>query len=65
MEPGIMIPLAAFALVVILVALTNATKIHNLETETHYRLTQEEREHRTKMRELERELERVQRGVCH
>jgi hypothetical protein len=61
MDPGIMIPLAVFGLVVVIVALTQTTKIHDLETETHYRLREEELGHRTKMEELERELQRIRR----
>jgi hypothetical protein len=59
MEPGIMFPLAAFAVVVIIVVLTQTTKIHDLETQTHYKLAQEELVHRTKMQELEAELESI------
>jgi hypothetical protein len=59
MEPGIMFLLAAFAAVVIIVALTQTTRIHDLETQTHHKLTQEELVHRTKMQELEMELERI------
>ena len=59
MEPGIMFSLAVFAVVVIIVALTQTTKIHDLETQTHYKLAQEELVHRTKMQELEVELERI------
>jgi hypothetical protein len=56
MELGIMIPLGVFAFVVVVVALSATVKIHDLETETHYRLGYEEVEHRRKMQELEKEL---------
>jgi hypothetical protein len=59
MNPGIVIPLAVFGLVIVIVALTQTTKTHDLETETHYRLREEEFTHRTKMEELERELHRI------
>jgi hypothetical protein len=65
MDPGIMIPLAVFGAVVVIVALTQMTKIHDLETETHYRLRDEELVHRTKMEELDRELERIRRETYH
>jgi hypothetical protein len=61
MNPGVLIPLAAFAFVVVIVALTHTAKIHDLETETHYRLSREEQEHRSKLQELDRELERIRR----
>ncbi len=56
-----MIPLAVFAFVVMVVALGVTVKIHDLETETRYRLGHEEVEHRRKMQDLETELERLKR----
>jgi hypothetical protein len=61
MNPGVIVPLAAFAFVVVIVALVNTAKIHDLETETHYRLSQEELDHRSKLEALDRELERTKR----
>jgi hypothetical protein len=61
MNPDIMFPLAGFVLVVIIVALVQLTRVHDLEAETRYKLAQEELEHTTKMKDLERELERIKR----
>jgi len=57
-----MIPLAAFALVVVIVAIVHLMKIRDVEIDTHQRLRPEEMEHQRKMRELELELEQVRRG---
>lgn len=59
MDSGIMVPLAIFAMVIIIVALTQTTRIHDLEVQTHHKLAQEELTHRAKLRELEMELERI------
>jgi hypothetical protein len=57
-----MIPLAAFALVVVIVAIVHLMKIRDVEIDCHQRLRFEEMEHQRKMRELELELEQVRRG---
>ena len=58
-----LIPLAVFAMVVLIVAMTELTKIRNLELEVHQKLHLEEMEHQRKMRELELELERIKQGT--
>jgi len=58
-----LIPLAVFAMVVLIVAMTELTKIRNLELEVHQKLHLEEMEHQRKMRELELELERIKKGA--
>jgi len=62
MDSPIIIPLAAFALVVVIVAIVNLMKIRDLEIDSYQRLRSEEMEHQRKMRELDLELERVKRG---
>jgi len=59
----ILIPLAVFAMVVLIVAITELTKIRNLEVEVHQKLHLEEMEHQRKMRELELRLERIKQGT--
>ncbi len=59
MDSPVIIPLAAFALVVVIVAIVHLMKIHDLEIDTHQRLRLEEMEHQRKMRELELQLEQV------
>jgi len=62
MVSPILIPLAAFALVVIIVAIVHLMKIRDIEIDSHQRLRIEEMEHQRKMRELDLELERVRKG---
>jgi len=62
MDSPTMIPLAAFALAVIIVAIVHLMKIRDLEIDSHQRLRIEEMEHQRKMRELDLELERVRQG---
>jgi hypothetical protein len=59
MDSPFIIPLAGFAMAAIIVAIVQLVKIRDLEIETHQRLRLEEMEHQRKMRELERELEKV------
>ena len=54
-----LVPLAVFAIVVLIVGLAELTKIRNLEMEIHQKLYAQEMEHQRKMRELELELERI------
>jgi hypothetical protein len=54
-----LIPLAVFAMVVLIVAIAALTHIRNLEMETHQNVYTQEMEHQRKMRELELELERI------
>jgi len=56
MDSPMIIPLAAFALVVIIVAIVHLMKIRELELDAHRRLRIEEMEHQRKMRELDLEL---------
>jgi hypothetical protein len=61
MSPFI-IPLAVFAMVVLIVAITQIVKIRDAEMEVHQKLRLDEMEHQRKMRELELELERIKQG---
>jgi hypothetical protein len=56
------IPLAVFAMVVLIVAITQIVKIRDKEMEVHQKLHLDEMEHQRKMRELELELERIKQG---
>ncbi len=58
-----LVPLAVFAMVVLIVAIAEFTKIRNLEVEVHQKLYLEEMEHQRKMRELEQEIERLKQGT--
>ncbi len=58
-----LVPLAVFAMVVLIVAIAEFAKIRNLEIEVHQKLYMEEMEHQRKMRELEQELERIKQGT--
>jgi hypothetical protein len=62
MNSPLIIPLAGFALVVIIVAIVHLMKIRELEVDAHQRLRIEEMEHQRKMRELNLELEQVRKG---
>ena len=62
MDSPLIIPLASFALVVIIVAIVHLMKIRELEVDGHQRLRIEEMEHQRKMRELDLELEQVRKG---
>jgi uncharacterized membrane protein YciS (DUF1049 family) len=62
MSSPFIIPLAGFALAVIIVAIVHLVKIRDLEIEAHQRLRIEEMEHQRKMRSLELELEQAKRG---
>ena len=59
MDSPLIIPLAGFAMVVAIVAITQLMSIREAEMQAQQRLYQEEMEHQRKMRELELELERV------
>ena len=62
MDSPLIIPLAGFALVVVIIAIVELAKIREREMEVHQRLRLEEMEHQQKMRELDRELEQVKQG---
>jgi len=57
------IPLGVFAMVVLIVAIVELTKVRNLEMEAHQALYAAEMEHQRKMLELESELERIKQGT--
>jgi hypothetical protein len=56
------IPLGVFAMVVLIVAITQIVRIRDKELEVHQKLHLEEMEHQRKMRELELDLERIKQG---
>jgi hypothetical protein len=56
------IPLGVFAMVVLIVAITQIVRIRDKEMEVHQKLHLEEMEHQRKMRELELDLERIKQG---
>ncbi len=62
MDAGVFVPLAVFAVVVLIVAITSMTKLRDKEMEVHQRLHMEELEHQRKTKELTLELERVKHG---
>jgi len=62
MDAGILVPLGCFATVVLIVALTSFTKIHDRENDARSVLGQAEAEHRARLAELDRELERLKKG---
>lgn len=59
MSSPFIIPLAVFAIVVLIVAIGNLTKIRDKELEVHQKLHAEQLEHQRKMKEIELELERI------
>jgi hypothetical protein len=62
MDSPLIIPLAVFAMVVLLVAIINVMKIRDIETDVRLRLHQEEMEHRRKMQELDQRLAQLKQG---
>ena len=62
MNPGVFVPLAAFAVVVLIVAITSMSRLRDKEMEVHQQLYMEDLEHQRKMKELTLELERVKQG---
>ena len=59
MDAGVLVPLAVFAFVALVVAITSMAKLRDNEMEVHQRLYTEEQEHQRKMKELALELERI------
>jgi hypothetical protein len=59
MDSPFIVPLAVFAMVVLIVALVSVMKIRDQETDVRLRLYREEMEHRRKMQELEQQLAQV------
>jgi hypothetical protein len=62
MSPFI-IPLGLFAMVVLIVAVTQLSGLREVEIDVHQKLHSEEMEHQRKMRELDLELERIKSGM--
>jgi hypothetical protein len=58
-----LIPLSVFAMIVLIVALTQLVSIRSLEMEVHRKLHAQEMEHQRKMRELDMELQRIKQGT--
>ena len=58
-----MVPLAVFAMVVVIVAITQLAGVRDKELEVHEKLHMDELEHQRKMRELESELQRIKQGT--
>jgi hypothetical protein len=56
------VPLAAFAMVILIVAIIKLAKIRDKEMEVQQRLHLEQMEHQRKMQELELELTRLRTG---
>lgn len=56
------IPLAPFAMVVLIVAIVKRAKIRDRELEVQQKLHLEQMEHQRKMQELELELARLRKG---
>jgi len=56
MDTPFIIPLAAFAMVALIVAIINVMKIRDMETEVSLKLHQEEMDHRRRMQELDERL---------
>lgn len=59
MEAGVVIPLAVFAMVILIVAMVTMGKLREKEMDVYQSLHAEEIEHRRKMEELEKQLEHV------
>lgn len=62
MDNGLLIPLAVFAMVVLIVGITGMGKLQAKEMEIQQSLHAELLEHQRKMKELEQELERLKSG---
>jgi hypothetical protein len=62
MDAGVFIPLAAFAAVVLLVALTSFAGLHDREMRVRENLGRAEVDHRVRIAELDRELTRLRQG---
>ena len=63
MIPGAMIPLAAFVMVVLIVAIVQMAKLRDKEVEVQQRLHMEELDHRRKMQELEMKAQSLRGSV--
>lgn len=63
MNSPVIIPLAVFAMVALIVAITKMAKVRDRELEVQQRLHLEQLEHQRKMKELDEELERVKQAM--
>ena len=59
MDLGILIPLAVFAVVVVIVAFVSLAGIRDTEVAVHHELVLEETRHRERMSDLDRKLEQA------
>lgn len=59
MDTPFIIPLACFAMVVLIIAIVSMSKMRDKELEVHQKLHEEQLEHARKMKELEIELARI------
>jgi hypothetical protein len=62
MEPGLWIPLAGMAAIVLIIAMTQFAKVRDREVETQARLSQDELDHRARMTELDAQLKQLRLG---
>jgi len=58
-----LVPLGVFAMVALLVAITQIGGIRDLEITVHHRLHAQEMEHQRRMRDLDMEIERIRRQI--
>jgi hypothetical protein len=58
-----LVPLAVFAMVVLIVAISSMVKVRDKELEVHSKLQSGQMEHQRKMKELEMELVRSRQGT--
>lgn len=63
MNPGIAVPLAIFAAVVIIVALVSFVRLHDTETEMIHRQHFLEMDHAEAIRRLDDKIKRVKAGL--
>jgi hypothetical protein len=59
MDSPFIIPLAVFAMVVLIVGIVSLVKLRDKELDVHQRLHEQEMKHAREMQELELELERI------
>jgi predicted Holliday junction resolvase-like endonuclease len=62
MTSPLIIPLAAFAMAILIVAIVSLVKVRDKELEIQHTLRREEMEHQLKKRELELQLQRHRTG---
>lgn len=59
-DPGIVIPLGAFVMAIVIVAITQMRKMRERELDAHQALRKEEMEHERKIKELEIEKAKLE-----